>query len=225
MLAQSLIEQYKRTAQDDNARRIIEYSLETLDLTHNHPARFMGNHCLAWIYLRHTEIPDHLWLAIKHLSLMVQDDLGNIQERLPMAMDLLLELRTYLDLDSPSFSKQHELRLELLQVYRYTLRLLPRKAFLGQDVAARLKSLSKCEMLATDAAMLALHCGLSNVALKCLAEGRTVFWSQALHLRASFDGVPPEIVEELRGLSHSLEQQTYLIRTLCSALTALTRSY
>jgi tetratricopeptide (TPR) repeat protein len=209
MLAQGLVERYKRTTQDDDALRIIQYSQEMLILTHDHPARYIGNHCLAWIYLRRTEIPNHLRLSIYHLSLMVKDYLGQIQDRLPKAMDLLLELCMCLDLTS--ISEHHDLRLELLQVYRYTLRLLPRKAFLGQDVEARLKSLSKCEMLATDAAVLALQCTRPDIALECLTEGRSVFWTQTLHLRASLDGVPPTMAEEMKSLSHSLEQQGYLL--------------
>jgi hypothetical protein len=208
-VAEGLIERYKHTAQNDDAQRIIQCSQEMLDLIGDHPARFIGNHYLAWIYLRHTETPDHLRLAIKHFSVMVRDDLGNIQERLPKAMVLLLEFCTYLNLYSSS--EHYDLRLNLLQVYRYTLRLLPRKAFLGQDVAAGLKSLSKCEMLATDAAVLALRCALPEVALECLAEGRTVFWTQALHLRASFDGVSETIAKEMKALSHFLEQQTYML--------------
>jgi tetratricopeptide (TPR) repeat protein len=209
-LSESLVERYKRTAQDDDALRVIQYCEELLGmLSGGHEVRYLAYKFLAEIHFRRSSgaEPDGLAVAMNYLLLMMKDDFGSVNRRLPEAATLLREVRGRLK--SAPLDQQNCLRTDLLQIYQYALRLLPRKAFLGLDVTARLKVLSEYDTLATDAAVLALSCGRPDVATECLAEGRAVFWSQASQLRTSLDGLPKEMADELRSLSHALEQGSY----------------
>jgi tetratricopeptide (TPR) repeat protein len=209
-LSESLVERYKRTAQDDDALLVIQYCEELLDmLSGGHEVRYFAYKFLAEIHFHRSSDaePDGLAVAMNYLLLMMKDDFGSVNRRLPEAATLLREIRRRLK--SAPLDQQNSLATDLLQIYQHALRLLPRKAFLGLDVTARLKVLSEYDTLAADAAVLALSCGRPDVAVECLAEGRAVFWSQASQLRTSLDGLPAETADELRSLSHALEQGSY----------------
>jgi tetratricopeptide (TPR) repeat protein len=94
----------------------------------------------------------------------------------------------------------------VLQVYVLVIQLLPRAASFGLDHLDRLNKLSRAETVSRDAATRAIAAGQNAEAVEFLEEGRGVFWSQALRLRATdLDLVSAEDSQELRRLFQLLE--------------------
>jgi tetratricopeptide (TPR) repeat protein len=94
----------------------------------------------------------------------------------------------------------------VLETYSQTIRLLPRAASFGLDHAGRLRELSSAEAITRNAATRAIAAGRENEAIEMLEEGRGVFWSQALRLRATdLDRLPTQDAQELRKLFQMLE--------------------
>jgi hypothetical protein len=97
-----------------------------------------------------------------------------------------------------------------LEAYQCAIRLLPRLVMLSLDVQSRLRVLkSGTNGLAQDAADYAIRSGHFDQAVEFLEEGRNIFWSQALQLRASFDQlhlIAPDLAQKLQGISRALEQ-------------------
>ena len=96
-----------------------------------------------------------------------------------------------------------------LWTYR-AAQLLPRLAMLGLDFPSRQRSLvSESDGLARDAAVCAIRLGKFGTAVELLEEGRAVFWSQALQLRAPINDlrdVAPQLEQKLRHISLAVEQ-------------------
>jgi tetratricopeptide (TPR) repeat protein len=95
---------------------------------------------------------------------------------------------------------------KILQVYVSVIRLLPRAASFGLNHAGRLHVLSTAETISRDAATRAIQAGRNTEAIEMLEEGRGVFWSQALRLRATnLDILAAQEAQELRTLFQTLE--------------------
>jgi tetratricopeptide (TPR) repeat protein len=94
----------------------------------------------------------------------------------------------------------------VLELYAQVISLLPRAANFGLDHDARLHAIAGSDRLVRDAAARALRLDDISQAVEMLEEGRSIFWTQTLHLRASaFDGVPDEDHTELVRLLNLLE--------------------
>jgi hypothetical protein len=93
----------------------------------------------------------------------------------------------------------------LTAAYDHRLGLLPRIVYLGLDNASRLRLLRNTPTLSSDAAIQAFNCGTPERAIELLEQGRSIFWSQALHLRVPSTDIPLELVEQLRMLSQKLD--------------------
>ena len=97
-----------------------------------------------------------------------------------------------------------------MEAYLAAVNLLPRLVMLGSDLQARQRSLtSGSDGLARDAAACAIRSGQYEKAVELLEEGRAIFWSQALQLRAPMTRlheVAPELEMKLKSLSFALEQ-------------------
>jgi tetratricopeptide (TPR) repeat protein len=95
----------------------------------------------------------------------------------------------------------------VLQVYMSVIRLLPRAAHFGLNHMRRLRELSCAETVSRDAATRAIWDGRNTEAVEMLEEGRGLFWSQALRLRATgLDDLPLQDSQELRRLFGMLER-------------------
>jgi tetratricopeptide (TPR) repeat protein len=91
-------------------------------------------------------------------------------------------------------------------LYVNALGLLPRVANFGLDHRTRLQALIGSDEISRNAAAWAVRLGGIPRAVEMLEEGRGIFWSQTLHLRAAqFDGVHIEDRLELKRLLHLLE--------------------
>jgi tetratricopeptide (TPR) repeat protein len=100
---------------------------------------------------------------------------------------------------------QHHYDDLVLQVYILVIRLLPRAASFGLDHAGRLRQLARAETISRNAATRAMLAGLDKEAVEMLEEGRGVFWSQALRLRATdLDILPTQDAEALRKMFRTL---------------------
>jgi tetratricopeptide (TPR) repeat protein len=101
---------------------------------------------------------------------------------------------------------QHHHRGLVLEAYTLVIRLLPRAVSFGLDHAGRLRELSGAEMISRNAATRAIAAGRDAEAVEMLEEGRGVFWSQALRLRATdLDRLPTQDAQELRKLFQTLD--------------------
>jgi tetratricopeptide (TPR) repeat protein len=97
----------------------------------------------------------------------------------------------------------------ILDLYIEVIVLLPRAANFGLDHSSRLQAVIGSDEISRNAAARALHLGRIPHAVEMLEEGRGVFWSQTLHLRAAgFDGVPEHDRQKLKQLLQSLEFST-----------------
>jgi hypothetical protein len=95
----------------------------------------------------------------------------------------------------------------ILELYVQVIRLLPRAASLGLNHTARLRAVAGSDVVSRNAAMRAILMGKGSEAVEMLEEGRGIFWSQALCLRASgLDCVPDEDRHALQEIFRVLEQ-------------------
>jgi hypothetical protein len=95
----------------------------------------------------------------------------------------------------------------ILELYVQVIRLLPRAANLGLNHTARLRAVAGSDGVSRNAAMRAITMGRGPEAVEMLEEGRGIFWSQALCLRASgLDCVPDEDRHTLQEIFRVLEQ-------------------
>jgi tetratricopeptide (TPR) repeat protein len=103
----------------------------------------------------------------------------------------------------------------VLDLYRQAIQLLPRAVNFGLYPEARLDVLGDgLEDLSRVGAVCILLFNHDNVAeaVEILEEGRNIFWSQALHLRASgLDGIPDEDRKELQRIFLVLEPATHTV--------------
>ncbi|EIN05296.1 hypothetical protein PUNSTDRAFT_74979 [Punctularia strigosozonata HHB-11173 SS5] len=94
----------------------------------------------------------------------------------------------------------------LLDMYVQAVGLLPRIAFFGLQLQARLQSLISGQHIALAGASHALNMSFPQVAIEILEQGRAVFWTHALRLRSPFDAVPIEFRHRLSSLARQLDQ-------------------
>jgi tetratricopeptide (TPR) repeat protein len=150
--------------------------------------------------------------GISHLSEAYADSLTHITRRLRAAStDMRSVEATYASvtrhMDEAARSRYDALVLEL---YSQIIRILPLAANFGIDHKARLRALVGTDRIARNAASRAVLVGRVSMAIETLEEGRGVFWTQTLHLRApAFEGVPKDDCEELQRLLLLLDHATH----------------
>jgi tetratricopeptide (TPR) repeat protein len=147
--------------------------------------------------------------AMTHIIAGLGDDYASARKRL---QHTLLEVRRVegacahaireLDLPTSHYSEQ------MLKAYRLIIRLQLRVASLGLDHQTRLQVIARTDEVSRNAAAHALRLELLSDAVEILEEGRGIFWTQALRLRASeLDGLPDEDGITLRTIFQSLEKR------------------
>lgn len=135
--------------------------------------------------------------AVMLLSEALQDTRPSARVRVTEAIPVLQDLQV---LGGDALSPR-----ELCNIHRLAVLLLPQVACFGLDIRSRLRVLEQGENLALSAAAYALVDGKPTTALELLEEGRAVFWTQFLRLRASSQVLPPDIRQELTSLSRQIE--------------------
>ncbi|KAJ7930920.1 CHAT domain-containing protein, partial [Mycena leptocephala] len=101
-----------------------------------------------------------------------------------------------------------------LAAYCTAIELLPQLAALHKDLFSRQQILStaKGSTLASEAAACAVGMGQYTIAVELLEAGRSIFWSQALHLRTPLDDlatIQPDFAAKLTNLAKKLEQASF----------------
>lgn len=166
-----------------------------------HPGRALLFSDLAGLHLLSNTRHYNVSLALQLLSDSLRDPHGKLQTTF---VNVLKALESVEDI----LSRQNfdsDTCLDVLNVYRLAIDLLPRVAYLGLDVRRRLQILAKADTLATTAAIHALHLKLSDVAVEVLEEGRALFWTQYLRLRGQFDSLSQELAEKIKTISNQLD--------------------
>ncbi|EIN05186.1 hypothetical protein PUNSTDRAFT_137867 [Punctularia strigosozonata HHB-11173 SS5] len=93
-----------------------------------------------------------------------------------------------------------------LKAYRRAVDMLPHQIYLGLDLAGQLESMkSKFASVSCEAAGCALAASQPEEAVRMLEKSRSVFWAQMLQLRASFEGVPASLAEQIIQAAKGLE--------------------
>ncbi|KAI0083322.1 CHAT domain-containing protein [Irpex rosettiformis] len=101
-------------------------------------------------------------------------------------------------------------RLTLLDAYKYTLGLVPRCIWLGNNVRSRYtsKELPIIGAVVSTAVTAAISAGEYGLALEWLETGRAVVWSQVLQLRTPLDDLRrrhPQLADDLYHVSQALQ--------------------
>ncbi|KAJ7642502.1 CHAT domain-containing protein [Mycena polygramma] len=101
-----------------------------------------------------------------------------------------------------------------LVAYTTAIELLPRTAALHLDLPSRREILSTASAidLASEGASCAIERGEFNIAVELLEAGRSVFWSQALHLQTPLDTLAtmhPDLAAKLADISRQLEKASF----------------
>ncbi|EIN12573.1 hypothetical protein PUNSTDRAFT_141242 [Punctularia strigosozonata HHB-11173 SS5] len=203
-LAEELIEPSPYPPSPEDLELAASCSTEAWEMMKDgHPARFMASYCLSYVHLHKGEYG----AAIDCLSRMIEDNLGNVKDRMAHALILVSELQRHLAFGEAKFTP--DAIDGLLQVYSSLLQLPPRMAFRSLNIQSRLRQVTTWETLARDAALTALRVGKPELAIEYLEQGRASFWSQSLHLREDFDQLPDHLSQELVTLSRALEEGSF----------------
>ncbi|KAJ6524601.1 CHAT domain-containing protein [Mycena vulgaris] len=124
---------------------------------------------------------------------------------------LLVRFHTAKSWASIAYKNHHS---SALDAYKTALRLLPRLAALDVDIRSRQEILVAAQShdLGSDAAACAIDLARYETGLELLEAGRSVFWSQSLHLHTPLDDLRashPLLATKLTELSRKLEQSSF----------------
>lgn len=182
----------------------IHFTEEALQLRPNgHPRRAFCFYYLARLHLLKDTTSFDLDLALHYLRGAAFDLYASPRNVLHGAS------RTFAFITSnflASIVSQPERLSQLLEIARQLIHILPRVAYLGLGLSARLRELKSSGNLGTTAAILALSIPDNVLAVELLEESRAVFWSQALQLRSPLEDAPQELAAELRRVFGELER-------------------
>lgn len=168
-----------------------------------HPQHHTAIFTLAKMRLRKSAYYSCLQ-ALELMSTAIAEYGASARNRLRGAIDSLrwLENATKCDLHENSQSEK------ALEIYTSVIRLIPRAAHFGLDLATRLRELSGSENLCRVATMRAIRLRHLRVAVELFEEGKSVFWQQALQLRSNaLDPLPQADRKELTNIFKILENE------------------
>jgi tetratricopeptide (TPR) repeat protein len=146
--------------------------------------------------------------GISHLSEGYSNELSHVNQRLGQAVSDLQNVETaYMDaMKNADVSIRDQYGSLILDLHAKIIGLLPRAANFGLDHKTRLQVITGSDEISRNAAARAVLLGRLSQAVELLEEGRGIFWSQTLHLRATvFDGIPDKDRENLLRLLRQLE--------------------
>ncbi|EIN13329.1 hypothetical protein PUNSTDRAFT_139906 [Punctularia strigosozonata HHB-11173 SS5] len=161
------------------------------------------------------ENDDSRLLALNLAYEAINDNNAHPQQRLTRAFQLFERLR---EPTLASLRSDSDLSSRVIDIYGAAVEMLPKVAYFGMGIDSRLRALGRAGAMCPDVVAYAGPCSRMNRALEILEASRTVFWTQALRLRTSFDNLPIDIREELSSLSRQLERGSFITSTGSSAL-------
>lgn len=209
-LASGLLARYNMHLDCDDAQFAYELQTRVLqNLPQDHPEQGKILCGVARLYLTdRTSYFDPLQ-AIQWLSVSLRDERRSARLRLNDALGVLSRFEQ-LPVETLQEPKLGEL---VLSVYRNAISLLPEVAFFGLDPRSRLSVLREADKLGATAALRALDIGETESAVEIFEEGCTVFWTQYLRLRSTFDHLPSHLHAEFDAVT----QQLRVGQTLCGS--------
>lgn len=102
----------------------------------------------------------------------------------------------------------------LLDIYKRTIQLLPRVAYVGLDTFRRLEALrGVSDDVPVSAACCAASLGKDKLAVQLLEQGNAVFWQQHLQLRTALDDLPSDLADRLGKTMAALESSHAKLKT------------
>jgi tetratricopeptide (TPR) repeat protein len=197
-------QRFQQLGDMDDLEKAVMLLTRAVDLIPNgHSRRTHYLHHLASVlYTRYQSSykqPTDLTRAITLSTEAALDNSGNPMTRLDAAV-----LTTSLLLHDPT---EHSLSA-LMQAHQHVLNLIPQVAWLGNNIRRRYEQLADLGTLANEAAAVAIAVGEYSRAVEWLESGRTIVWSQLLHLRTPLDKLrecDSKLASELEHVSRALE--------------------
>jgi hypothetical protein len=156
---------------------------------------------LAQILICADPAQDEVAEALNHLQDALNNDYCPAYSRLKDVGNVLMY---FTEEHVPHLSSENALTLST--VYSKAIALLPHVASFGLEQRTRLAVIANSGRLTTQAASRAISVGQHELALEMLEAGRSVFWTQGLHLRAPFVDLPVEIGGRLTKITAALGQ-------------------
>jgi tetratricopeptide (TPR) repeat protein len=152
--------------------------------------------------------------GLARLQLSAEANSGTMAQTLAALLDALSNhqcpaYRRLKDVyDVLSYLNVHPLEREharqVTAIYSAAIALLPEVASFGLNATARLAVMTNAGSLTTWGATHAIFIGQLDVALEMLEAGRSVFWTQNLHLRTSFMDLPATMADRLTKIAYTL---------------------
>lgn len=96
-----------------------------------------------------------------------------------------------------------------LDAFARVMELVPRLAWLGNDISLRYKDISKFVPAVNEAVACAIRNHQYELAVEWFEEGKSIVWSQILRLRSPVDSlrdVAPDLADQLEAVLHLLEK-------------------
>jgi tetratricopeptide (TPR) repeat protein len=147
--------------------------------------------------------------ALKDKAASIRNRLNEAQRILPATDDAYAALAS-LEAGHTTRAIQGNI---VVQLYNEAIQLLPRAANFGLDTSTRLQAIKGSDQLSRDGAVRAIDLGQLEEAVVMLEEGRGIFWSQTLHLRAAgLDSVPENDRHDLGEVFRVLQSDSSIIR-------------
>jgi hypothetical protein len=220
-LASSLSRVTTQSTELHSWREIVSLYEEALAMCpRGHPMRARLSSVLGRCLLMPTNPVFDFDLGVGHLLEGLSDGFAPIKERLQNASEDLRAVEEACATSRPDDvgdTTQTRRSHDILRLYQQAIQLLPRMANFGMNDHTRYRTLMGSDDISRSAATRAIVIGRVSQAVEMLEEGRGIFWSQALCLRASgLDLVPEEDREELQRLFRALDDGT---RSLAGAST------
>ncbi|PVF92043.1 TPR-like protein [Serendipita vermifera] len=181
----------------DDAIRNLEQALKLTPMTHSGRASHLFNIALSFLdrFNRFNNVRD-AEVAVSHFSAAATSPDGPPALRYK-AVNSWIKLASRISHDS------------LLAAYGCALELMPLVAWLGLPMADRHQHLIRMGGIARSAAAAAISAEQYDKALEWLEQGRSIVWTQILHLRTPVDDlreVDPGLADQLLRVSRSLDR-------------------
>ncbi|PVF92334.1 hypothetical protein CPB86DRAFT_769512 [Serendipita vermifera] len=180
----------------DDAIKMEEHALKLTPRTHSGRASRLFNLALSFLYQFNRFHDEHdAEIAVSHFSAAAMSPDGPPTDRFNAA-NSWIKLASRISHDS------------LSDAYGCALDLMPLVAWLGLPMADRHQQLIKMGGIARGAVAAAISAEQYNKALEWLEQGRSIVWTQILHLRTPVDDlreVDPGLADQLLRVSRLLD--------------------
>lgn len=164
-----------------------------------HPIRIQTLLCVSQLLMDEFNKDRNLVAAAESLCSAMREPQAMSRHMLSLSCELLIQLQVR------TATGELHVQQQLLAAFRLFTPFLPRIAYLGLDLASRLKVLKKTSQVTMSGCLCALQLGCPDSAVEILEEGRFVSTLQSFKLRSQFTGLPTKISDKLSQIAARLE--------------------